>query len=325
MKTKKETRATCIWRNDSFRFCWSPWRRWPRRSGKLRRPRPSAQPSISTTRQRFERRLSDRTDAAKALTNKFAFRRAYFTYENKISDYLKFRFRYDADNTANLTSVDFAKQTTKKDDKLRPFVKHIYLEWSHDFLQSKVNIGMIETLSFKLAEDRWGYRSVAKTLVDGYKDITGVEVDATSRRPRPDLEGHPVPAAALRARRPQRLPLLPRRDRQVQEVQRLSPARSRGRLEHLRLRRLREADGRQRKAMTTKVDVLLRHGQEPERLLRMVLLRQRQHAQLQRNPIQTLRLVGFRDLQDQAGQAGRLRPLRPVPAQRYQGRATRWV
>jgi len=114
------------------------------------------------------------------LTNKFHFRRAYFTYENKINDHLKFRFRYDADNTANLTSVDFAKQTTKKDDKLRPFVKHIYLEWSPNFLTSKVNVGMIETLAFKPAEDRWGYRSVAKTLLDGYKDITGVEVDATS-------------------------------------------------------------------------------------------------------------------------------------------------
>jgi hypothetical protein len=32
----------------------------------------------------------------------FAFRRAYFTYENKINDNLKFRFRFDADNTANL-------------------------------------------------------------------------------------------------------------------------------------------------------------------------------------------------------------------------------
>jgi len=114
------------------------------------------------------------------LTNKFHFRRAYFTYENKINDRLKFRFRYDADNTANLTSVDFAKQTVKKDDKLRPFVKHLYLEWSPNFLASKVNAGMIETLAFKLAEDRWGYRSVAKTLLDGYKDITGVDVDATS-------------------------------------------------------------------------------------------------------------------------------------------------
>ncbi len=120
------------------------------------------------------------TTTAKALSNKFAFRRAYFTYENKISDYLKFRFRYDADNTANITSVDFVKGTTKKDDKLRPFIKHAYLEWSRDFLQSKFSIGMIETMSFKMAEDRWGYRSVAKTLLDGYKDITGVEIDQTS-------------------------------------------------------------------------------------------------------------------------------------------------
>jgi hypothetical protein len=120
------------------------------------------------------------TDAAKALDNKFAFRRAYFTYENKISDYLKFRFRLDADNTANITSVDFGKSSTKKDDKLRPFMKHLYLEWSQDWLQSKFNIGMIETLSFKLAEDRWGMRSVAKTLLDGYKDITGVDIHQSS-------------------------------------------------------------------------------------------------------------------------------------------------
>jgi len=120
------------------------------------------------------------TPAAQALSNKFAFRRAYFTYENKISDFLKFRFRYDADNTANITSVDFVKSSTKKDDKLRPFIKHVYLEWSPNFLQSKVNVGMIETISFKLAEDRWGYRSVAKTLLDGYKDITGIEIDQTS-------------------------------------------------------------------------------------------------------------------------------------------------
>jgi hypothetical protein len=120
------------------------------------------------------------TPTAQALSNKFAFRRAYFTYENKISDYLKFRFRYDADNTANITSVNFVKSTTSKDDKLRPFIKHAYIEWSRDFLQSKINIGMIETISFKLAEDRWGYRSVAKTLLDGYKDITGVEIDQTS-------------------------------------------------------------------------------------------------------------------------------------------------
>jgi hypothetical protein len=115
-----------------------------------------------------------------ALTNKFHFRRAYFNYENKISDNLKFRFRYDADNTANLTSVDFAKQTVKKDDKLRPFVKHIFLEYGINWLQSKFNVGLIETMAFKLSEDRRGLRSVAKTFADGYKDITGEEIDMTS-------------------------------------------------------------------------------------------------------------------------------------------------
>ncbi|MDH7511712.1 MAG: hypothetical protein QHH14_02055 [Clostridiales bacterium] len=118
------------------------------------------------------------TSAAK--DNFFAFRRAYFTYENKINDNLKFRFRYDADNTANITSVDFAKGSTKKDDKLRPFIKHLYFDYAGLIPNSSLKVGMTETLTFKPAEDRWGYRSVAKTLLDGYKDVTGVDIDATS-------------------------------------------------------------------------------------------------------------------------------------------------
>ena len=110
----------------------------------------------------------------------FAFRRAYFTYENKSNDNLKFRFRFDADNTANLTSVDIMTGSTKKDDKLRPFMKHLYLEYSGLLPNSIIRVGMTETIQFKIAEDRWGCRSVAKTLMDGYKDVTGVEVDAPS-------------------------------------------------------------------------------------------------------------------------------------------------
>jgi hypothetical protein len=112
--------------------------------------------------------------------NFFAFRRAYFTYENKINDNLKFRFRYDADNTANITSIDFAKASTKKDDKLRPFIKHLYFEYSGLLPNSALKVGMTETIQFKIAEDRWSYRSVAKTIMDGYKDVTGVDVDAPS-------------------------------------------------------------------------------------------------------------------------------------------------
>lgn len=119
-----------------------------------------------------------------AKSDYFAFRRAYFTYENKINDHLKFRFRLDADNTANLTSVgvNFTSDTltTKSDDKLRPFIKNLYMEYSDLFPGSTIRIGMTDTLTFKVEEDKWGYRSVAKTLMDGYKDITGVDIDATS-------------------------------------------------------------------------------------------------------------------------------------------------
>jgi hypothetical protein len=112
-------------------------------------------------------------DLTKAyLSNQFVFRRAYFTYENKISDNLKFRFRLDADNTVNVTGVTLTGSpvtdvTMAKDDKLRPFMKHLYLEYSNFLIRKMVlNIGMIETLTFKPAEERWGLRSVARHTVD---------------------------------------------------------------------------------------------------------------------------------------------------------------
>ena len=86
--------------------------------------------------------------------NFFAFRRAYFTYENKISDKLKFRFRYDADNTAN-GPRSTSRQATK-DDKLRPFIKHLYLEWSNFLPNSSLKVGMTETLTFKLGRGPLG-------------------------------------------------------------------------------------------------------------------------------------------------------------------------
>src|SRR5512137_1584792 len=124
--------------------------------------------------------------AAAYLNNQFVFRRAYFTYENKINDNLKFRFRLDADNTANVTGVALTGSpvsgvSQSKDDKLRPYMKHLYFEWSNFLLPGQtLTVGMEETLTFKLAEDRWNYRSVAKTIVDGYKDITGVDIRASS-------------------------------------------------------------------------------------------------------------------------------------------------
>ena len=130
--------------------------------------------------------LQPASDTAAYLDNQFVFRRAYFTYENKINDNLKFRFRIDADNTANVTGVSLtgtpvSGASTSKDDKLRPFIKHLYLEYSNFLVPKMVlNVGMIETLTFKPAEERWGLRSVAKTLLDGYKDVTKKEIFASS-------------------------------------------------------------------------------------------------------------------------------------------------
>lgn len=130
--------------------------------------------------------LKPTNPATAYLSNQFLFRRAYFTYENKISDNLKFRFRFDADNTANVTGVSLtgtpvSGTSLKKDDKLRPYIKHLYLEYSNFLIPKMVlNVGMIETLTFKPAEERWGLRSVAKTIVDGYKDITAYDILATS-------------------------------------------------------------------------------------------------------------------------------------------------
>jgi len=56
----------------------------------------------------------------------------------------------------------------------------MYLQINNLIPNSDIKIGMADTIIFKLAEDRWGYRSVAKTLLDGYKDITGKDIDATS-------------------------------------------------------------------------------------------------------------------------------------------------
>lgn len=120
------------------------------------------------------------------LSNAFLFRRAYLTYENKINDNLKFRFRFDADNTGNVTGVTLTGTpvsgvSTSKDSKLRPYMKHLYVEYANFLVPKMVlNVGMIETLTFKPSEDRWGYRSVAKTLLDGYKDITKKDIFVSS-------------------------------------------------------------------------------------------------------------------------------------------------
>ncbi|MBP6909792.1 MAG: hypothetical protein KBC18_05110 [Candidatus Saccharicenans sp.] len=106
--------------------------------------------------------------------NFFTFRRAYFRYDNKINNHLSFRLTFDGEYVKAIDAQG------KKDDKFRPFVKHLYFQLTDIIPNSDIKVGMADTLTFKLAEDRWGYRSVAKTLLDNFKDVTGKEIDASS-------------------------------------------------------------------------------------------------------------------------------------------------
>src|SRR4030042_3932435 len=75
----------------------------------------SAQQSFNTTIYfDYTNYLSNNGPVTSAPKNSFfTSRRPISTYENKINDNLKFRFRYDADRTANLTSVAFTKGSTR--------------------------------------------------------------------------------------------------------------------------------------------------------------------------------------------------------------------
>ena len=135
--------------------------------------------STSTTRTTCPLTVRRRRAPANAqgfIDNYFVFRRAYFTYENKINDNLKFRFRTDAGRRHR--RLGQVRQARRQD--CVPSSSTSISNGPTSIPKSAIKIGMIDTLTFKAAEDRWGYRSVAKTLVDGYKDVTGKEIDATS-------------------------------------------------------------------------------------------------------------------------------------------------
>ncbi|MBN2414371.1 hypothetical protein JXO52_00940 [bacterium] len=94
-------------------------------------------------------------DQALKDVNEFTIRRIYFTFENNLTEKIKMRFRLES-----------AHGKYGETEKINPFVKHAYLEWT-DFLPShKLYLGIAETNAFKNAENYWGYRSIEKTIMD---------------------------------------------------------------------------------------------------------------------------------------------------------------
>ncbi len=85
--------------------------------------------------------------------NGFKFRRIYLTYDLKWNDRWSGRVRFEA-NDAGFGG----------EDKMRPFVKHGYLRYRAN--GRTVYMGLFGTPTWNVSERIWGYRSIAKTIMD---------------------------------------------------------------------------------------------------------------------------------------------------------------
>ncbi len=94
--------------------------------------------------------------------NGFQYRRVCFTYEKDLSTEFSTRLRLEM----NGKSFPTARQTTSK---LEPFLKHGSLKWKPSGWRTNIYLGLSGTPTWRNVEKVWGYRSVAKTVLDLHK------------------------------------------------------------------------------------------------------------------------------------------------------------
>lgn len=99
--------------------------------------------------------------------NAFQFRRLYFTYQRDIATDFAMRFRLEAKDAG------FAQ-----DAKMEPFVKHAYVQWKKGLGAADLYLGLSGTPTWAVAEKVWGYRSVAKTVLDWNKIGSSADLGA---------------------------------------------------------------------------------------------------------------------------------------------------
>jgi hypothetical protein len=99
--------------------------------------------------------------------NAFQFRRIYFTYDKKMADDFSVRYRLEAKNAG------FGKGT-----KMEPFVKHGYLKWNGALGSADLYLGLSGTPTWAISEKIWGYRSIAKTVLDWNKIGSSADLGA---------------------------------------------------------------------------------------------------------------------------------------------------
>lgn len=90
--------------------------------------------------------------------NGFWIRRAYLTYDNNFAESLTARFRLEMNSPGDFST----------NQKLEPFVKDLYLDWSINQNHSLI-AGLSSTPTWGLVESVWGYRSVEKSPSDLHK------------------------------------------------------------------------------------------------------------------------------------------------------------
>lgn len=87
----------------------------------------------------------------------FWFRRIYFTYNNKLTDNIKMRLRFEMNSPG-----DFVTSTT-----LNALVKDAYLNFK--LSGQDVKVGIISPPTYDNIEEIWGYRVLEKTPLDLFK------------------------------------------------------------------------------------------------------------------------------------------------------------
>ena len=110
---------------------------------------------------------ADEADTKSLKRNAFQFRRLYLTYQSDIATDFAIRFRLEAKDAG------FAQGA-----KMEPFVKHGYLQWKEGLGDADIYLGLSGTPTWAVAEKVWGYRSVAKTVLDWNKIGSSADLGA---------------------------------------------------------------------------------------------------------------------------------------------------
>ena len=111
--------------------------------------------------------------------NAFRFRRVYFTYQKDIATDFAVRFRLEAKDAG-----------FGEDAKMEPFLKHGYLQWKQGLGDADIYLGLSGTPTWAVAEKVWGYRSVAKTVLDWNKFGSSADLGAALKGAAGQLRYH---------------------------------------------------------------------------------------------------------------------------------------